>query len=112
MRNTKENPYDPPTPEQVELFGWLVEELGEAGHATGKLLRHGATIRNPFEPEGPNNRERLEKEFGDVLAAINYLGVNGQIDANNVYEHMRKKVEQVQSWLHGDYTIPSFEEEN
>ena len=76
------------TPAQAERLFYLLEELGEAQQAIGKILRHGYESRDPtkatpvFDDNGgqtgwrntsPTNRELLERELGDVGRAINLL---------------------------------------
>jgi len=48
---------------QVERLALLVEELGEASQAAGKILRHG--FRQPGLPY--DNARDLSLELGDVL---------------------------------------------
>lgn len=51
---------------QVERLALLVEELGEASQAAGKILRHG--FRQPGLPY--DNARDLSLELGDVLYAV------------------------------------------
>ena len=67
------------SPSQHERLAILLEELGEAQQAIGKILRHGyescdPTLIPPDDERPPNNRENLEKELGDVVFSINLLG--------------------------------------
>ena len=66
------NHFNKLTPAEAERLALLLEEMGEAQQAIGKILRHGYESQNPFQP-GPTNRDRLEKELGDVQHAIDLL---------------------------------------
>ena len=57
------------TPAQSERLFCLLEEMGEAQQAIGKILRHGYESRDP----SATNRETLARELGDVQRAINML---------------------------------------
>lgn len=54
------------SPAEAERLALLLEELGEAQQAVGKILRHG------YESgwDGSNNRQDLTKELGDVEYAV------------------------------------------
>lgn len=56
------------TPVQAELLALLAEECGELVQAIGKILRHGLDSYHP--DSGIGNQESLEKEMGDVRAAM------------------------------------------
>lgn len=90
------------TPAEAERLALLLEEMGEAQQAIGKILRHGYNSVNPDlpPPAGGTNRCNLERELGDVLVAIDFL-----IEADDVNEHFiedRKRVKhhKVWNWLH------------
>ena len=90
------------TPAEDERLALLVEELGEAIQAAGKVLRHGYSSVNPDAPDiGPTNRLSLERELGDVLCAIRFLCDSGDISAaetiNALSDH---KMRRVQRYLH------------
>lgn len=91
------------TPAQAERLYYLLEELGEAQQAIGKILRHGYESRDPtkatplfdenrggdmgWQNTSPTNRAMLEDELGDVTRAIAMLVGAGdlsraQIDAS------------------------------
>jgi NTP pyrophosphatase (non-canonical NTP hydrolase) len=77
------------TPAQAERLFYLLEELGEAQQAIGKILRHGYESRDPTKARqtfddnrggqdgwrntSPTNRENLTSELGDVQRAIYML---------------------------------------
>lgn len=87
------------TPAQLERLAVLSEELGEAQQAVGKILRHGYDSCNPFV-SGRNNREDLEKELGDIVAAIGMLSGDRDISRANVESWAESKRENIKPYLH------------
>ena len=88
------------TPAQIELLSLLSEELGEAVQAIGKILRHGYESVNPHNPYAVKNREHLEKELGDVSAAIKLLCDSGDLNIDKIKERTSWKLHSVTQWLH------------
>jgi hypothetical protein len=87
------------TAAQIERLALLSEELGEAQHMIGKVLRHGYDSINPVNP-GPTNREALGMELGHVRAAIAMLTGAGDLSATDISRHGARKLVTVQPWLH------------
>lgn len=60
------------TPAEQERLAVLLEEMGEAVQVIGKILRHGWTPTDyAAQPPRPyDNRADLERELGDVRAAM------------------------------------------
>ena len=90
---------------QEERLAILLEELGEAQQAIGKILRHGYDSCNPLlEPEDGNpktcNREDLEKELGDVRFAIELLQIEKDISRTDTNARMWEKAEKIKPYLH------------
>jgi NTP pyrophosphatase (non-canonical NTP hydrolase) len=87
------------TPAQAERLALLLEELGEAQQAIGKILRHGY---DSFHPDkiGPNNREQLEEELGHIWLACWLLCDRKDIDLNRLFDHYSRKKERVGRYLH------------
>ena len=56
------------TPAEAERLAYLLEELGEAKQAIGKILRHG--YESTHHDGGPTNRNMLEDERGDIVKAL------------------------------------------
>lgn len=84
----KEN-FNDLTPAQAERLAYLVEELGEAIQAIGKILRHGYASYNPDDVAPRSlNRTKLACELSDVLRAIDRMTERGDIDKNMI-EGMR-----------------------
>jgi NTP pyrophosphatase (non-canonical NTP hydrolase) len=76
----------------------LAEELAEAGQAVCKILRHGYESRHP--DGGPTNRETLERELGDVRAAVVLLLELGDLSDGRIEEFGREKYARVGRYLH------------
>ena len=70
------------TPQNIEILSILVEELGEATQAAGKLLRFGINAANPYT--NIPNLQSLECEIADVLVAIELLTDTGLIDMDAI----------------------------
>ncbi len=85
---------------QAERLAILLEELGEAQQAIGKILRHGYDSTHP--DGGPNNREQLERELGDVQYAICMLCVNKELDEQHIIQAKNDKTLKIQQYLHHD----------
>lgn len=86
------------TPAEAERLALLLEEMGEAQQIIGKILRHGFDSYHP--DSGALNRNLLEKELGDVLAAIDLLVEAKDIDPGCVDRHRQGKHIKVQRYLH------------
>lgn len=90
------------SPAQAERLALLLEELGEAQQAIGKILRHGYESYNPTVPlaDRLSNRQALERELGDVMAAMGMLSAEGDIDASEVFRAKERKLLALKPWLH------------
>ena len=86
------------SPAEIERLALLAEEMGEAIQVIGKILRHGYESHHP--EGGPANRELLEKEIGDTLAATTMMFRSGDIRAGVVKEYESWKLERVKPYLH------------
>lgn len=85
---------------ETERLALLAEELGEATHAIGKILRHGYESKNPYHIQGPTNREALEREVADVYVAIRMMFDAGDIRRMACATHEDIKTEAVKKYLH------------
>lgn len=85
---------------EAERLALLAEELGEAVQAIGKVLRHGYDSYHPDFPQGDNNRERLEKELGDVQAAITLMVIAGDLKSSRMESAISSKLDRVHQYLH------------
>ena len=88
------------TPAQHERLSILLEELGEAAQAIGKILRHGLDSHNPVIDDGSSNRSMLEKEIGDVFAAVSMLTAASDLDRGSIESARRWKIEKIQRCTH------------
>lgn len=89
-------PFNQLTNARAERLHILLEELGEAQQAIGKILRHG------YESgwNGSNNRRDLEKELGHVAYAVEMLMDKGDISGTNGSHSRADKRLSIQPFLH------------
>lgn len=87
------------TPAETERLALLVEELGEAIHAVGKILRHGYRT-NPLLKHGPTNREALERELADIRVAMGMLANASDISWAKILKMEYEKVNAIGKYLH------------
>ncbi|MCL4525553.1 MAG: hypothetical protein M1492_03465 [Gammaproteobacteria bacterium] len=85
---------------QSERLALLVEEMGEAVQAVGKILRHGYASVNPDAPEVGNNRVRLVHEMGDILAVIQLIKDAGDLDIGELELAKLDKLRRIGRYLH------------
>lgn len=86
------------TSAQIERLAWLIEECGEVAQAACKVLRHGYWSSSPFG--GAVNRVGLEREMGDLRAAMQFLETAQDVNRADVAHWMRRKAISVHKWLH------------
>ena len=83
---------------ELERLALLLEELGEAQQAIGKILRHGYESRHPSG--GATNRVSLEAELGDVCAAIALMCEAGDLRDDSLQVAAVDKLGRVDRYLH------------
>lgn len=83
---------------EAERLALLLEELGEAQQAIGKVLRHGYGSTHP--DGGPNNKVALERELGDVRCATWLLCDAGDLDNENIEASAGRKIATVSKYMH------------
>lgn len=88
------------TPAEAERLAILAEECGEVVQAIGKILRHGYDSYHPDYPNGGNNRSLLEKEIGDLSAAIDIMRWERDIRDQGVHDAADRKLKRIGQWLH------------
>lgn len=88
------------TPDEAERLAILLEEMGEAQQAIGKILRHGYESTNPFDLCGFSNRQSLERELGDVRHAMIRLCEAGDLSKDQIHARAEAKREVIKPWLH------------
>lgn len=83
---------------QSERLYLLLEELGEAQQAIGKILRFGY---HSFEPNtGVINKMALERELGDVAVIVKMLTDGSDIDVESIDRHYEDKRQRIRQYLH------------
>jgi NTP pyrophosphatase (non-canonical NTP hydrolase) len=85
---------------QAERLAILLEEMGEAQQAIGKILRHGYDSCNPTIIATTNNRDDLARELGDVQYAIDKLIGNGDVDRMAITRRTADKPSKIAPYLH------------
>lgn len=98
--NRNDHNFNGLSPAETERLSIAVEEMGEAQKAIGKILRHGYESVNPFEPQSPTNRERLESELGDVRYSMISLCEAGDVSKDVIHSQAEKKRVSIVRWLH------------
>jgi len=83
---------------ETERLALLSEEMGEVQQIIGKILRHGYASKHPEDLRGPDNRAMLEKELGDVQAAIKLMWAD--ISFSKVDHWQQEKLKVVGKYLH------------
>lgn len=84
---------------ELERLAVLSEELGEAQQCIGKIIRHGFESGNPLV-DYISNRTQLERELGDIQAAIGMLVHAGDVSEPEIERRIGKKLVSIQHWLH------------
>lgn len=93
------------TPAEAERLALLLEELGEAQQAIGKILRHGYESTHPSG--GVENRTSLTKELADVFVATRLMFDAGDLSRSRVAAYEEMKTESVQKYLHHQQRNPA-----
>lgn len=93
------------SPAEAERLALLLEELGEAQQAIGKILRHGYPSTSPFDATQTSNRDNLEKELGDVMAAVSIMTTAGDLTMENIETCAERKINKVGQWLHHNKVV-------
>lgn len=86
------------TPAEAERLAILAEECAEVIQVVGKILRHGYTSRHPVIHE--DNIYMLERECGDVRAAMLMMCKAGDINKANIHLAADEKLERVKKYCH------------
>lgn len=85
-------------PGEAERLAILAEECGEVIQAIGKVLRHGYGSRHPSG--GPTNRDTLERELGDLHAAVELMIYAMDLDPKALAMQQNVKWQQLKLWTH------------
>jgi hypothetical protein len=70
-------------------LGLLVEEMGEALCHIGRALRFGL---DTLGQDGISEREGLERELGDVRAAVDFSAMNSVVATEVVHQRRSRKL--------------------
>lgn len=97
------NHFNKLTPAQAERLALLLEEMGEAQQMIGKILRHGYESSNP-NTKGPTNLQALERELGDVRAAMIILCNAGDLSKYMIHAQADEKQITWLRWSHHQET--------
>jgi hypothetical protein len=92
------------TSAEVERLAILAEELGEAQHCIGKVLRHGYESYNPIIDTRMTNRRELERECGDIFEAILMLCRARDLNEAAINARQEEKRKSIKRWLHHQET--------
>lgn len=93
------------TPAETERLSLLLEEMGEAQQAIGKILRHGYESHDPFDIANLTNRISLEKELGDVIHSIRRMCTSEDLSYTKILYWAEVKSRTVGRWLHHQEAI-------
>ena len=85
---------------ETERLAFLIEELGEALQCAGKIIRHGYESYNPVVNTGMTNRRELERELGDITAAITMMVNSRDVSSSGIDIRSKDKLHTVKRWLH------------
>lgn len=90
---------DLPKPAEQEALALLCEEAAEVVHAVCKALRHGLNSAHPDAPMGPDNRQLIEFELGQLLA-VGRIACEVVLDVSAVERACREKLQTLAPHLH------------
>jgi NTP pyrophosphatase (non-canonical NTP hydrolase) len=88
---------------EAESLTLIAEEAGEIVQAVGKILRHGLYTHDPADDSGNDNSDDLEKEIGDLLAAVDIAIFNigsTVISRRAIETARRRKLKSISKYLH------------
>lgn len=88
------------TGQEAELLALLIEECAEVQQAATKILRHGLESTNPMVLRSVTNRETLQRELGDLEAAVVLLVQALTVDPEAIERAKAIKLDGVRRWLH------------
>ena len=92
------------TPAEDERLALLAEECAEVIQIVAKIQRHGYGSYHPDDPT-TTNRQLLEREAGDVMAALDLLAAHGiarvsDLDTNEIETWRKAKHDKIGRYLH------------
>ena len=93
-------PFNNLSPAEAERLALLMEEAGEIVQIAGKILRHGYEEYNPNDVNQTRNRNLLERELGDMQAAMRIMLRAADISEAEIKYFEQFKLERVNKYLH------------
>lgn len=87
-------------PAETERLALLMEECAEVQHVIGKILRHGYQSYNPNDEHRTPNRQLLEKELGDLRAAMQLMIREDDISLAAIGRAYTDKTMRLAQYLH------------
>ncbi|MBK3333529.1 hypothetical protein [Burkholderia pseudomallei] len=93
------------TAAELERLVLLADQMAQSIHAISKILRHGYESRHPLMPQGPTNRDWLEKELAHVQVAARLMFDAGDIRRSACDAHDQDKSEELHRYLHHQHTL-------
>lgn len=98
-KNTN-NPFNTLSDAEAEALAWLAEEAAETIKSVTKILRFGLHSKNPDDNEsGNDNRADLNREVGDMQAALCLCSDLGMISTSAVHKASLRKIKTVGKYL-------------
>lgn len=88
-----------PSGEERERLYILAEELNEAQHIASKVLRFG--YQETYPKTQTTNQARLEEEIGDVLAMVESMVREGDLDKDKIEAARESKLAKLKSFTRG-----------
>lgn len=88
------------TPSEDERLAILAEECSEVIKAVCKIQRHGYSSENPDTPWDGTNRQQLERELGDVQAAIEMMLISCDLNSSAISERKHVKLKKISTYMH------------
>lgn len=85
---------------EIERLAVLIEECAEVSQAACKVLRHGYSSYNPFDPDQKTNQRHLAQEIGHLLNAISMMKNCFDICPHEMSKSKRKKKRTIRKYLH------------
>jgi hypothetical protein len=82
---------------QTERIGKLCEEMGESLQCIGKVLLHGYHVE--YQGVVYNNKSDLERELGDVAAAMRLMTRSGDLSSVAIAHQRRAKLATITRYM-------------
>lgn len=87
------------TASQEELLLKLIEESSEVIKEACKTLHYGYESCNPFDPTRETNRDKIEKEIGDLMNIVELIQGQNDLSSENIRIRKESKKQEIYKWL-------------